>query len=159
MSHAWHIAISHIALLDLKEEESTSMYIYTYVYTNAQNSVYTVHTYVYTEGISVLHWPHIATAWASLHCTTRQQKHSHFQYDHWITMLQMCTSYYVLYTVVSGFLVLFPHCTPQSLTWLIYWNCGAHVNSNCNSTWKPILPVVWSPSSCSAQCANGTINS
>ena len=69
----------------------------------AQNSVYTVHTYVNTERISVLHWPHIVTAWASSDCTTHQQKHSHFQYDHWITMLQIYTSY-ILYTVfrVSG---------------------------------------------------------
>ena len=113
-----HIHFNNTALLHLKEEEATSMYIYTYVCIYAQNSVYTVHTYVNTEGISVLHWPHIVTAWASLDCTTHQQKHSHFQYDHWITVLQMCTSY-ILYTVLSGFLVPFAHCTPQSLTHVI----------------------------------------
>ena len=34
--------------------------------------------------------------------------------------------------VISWFLVLFTHCTLQSLTWLKYWKHGAQVNSNSN---------------------------
>ena len=38
-------------------------------------------------------------------------------------------------TVVSGFLVLFTHCTLQSLKWIYHWNCGAS-HANCHQNVK-----------------------
>ena len=85
----------------------------------AQNSVYTVHTYVriYRGDFS----PTLATysncmGIFRLHSTTTEiVTLSVRPLNYRVTM---CTSY-TLYTVVSGFLVQFTHCTPQSLTHVI----------------------------------------
>ena len=90
------------------------VHIYIMLCIYAQNSVYTVHMYVYTEGISVLHWPHIVTAWASLDCTTHQHTFS------MTTELPCYKCALLTYTVYSAFRVSGPvHTLHTAITHVI----------------------------------------
>ena len=81
---------------------------------------------IYTEGISVLHWPHIVTAWPSLDCTTHQQKQTHFQYDHGIIVyccvqLNAAHTYFGIRTCIHVYIRGYTHA---------FTNWVAYVRSN-----------------------------